>query len=433
MQTPTPKIAILGAGSFVFTQRLLHDLIVRNRLAGAELVLVDVDAAMAETMAQIAQRMAADSGVDLHISGTADRRLALRSAQFVTCSVAAQLLARYRTDREILARHGLKEMSAECGGLGGLSYTLRQVALVMAFVHDMEELCPEAWLLNVSNPLPRVMTAVSRYSRIRGVGFCNAAWGAADGYAAVGRMLGRNYHELDVVSAGLNHFAWVLAVRDRKTDADLLPALRDAVARGASPDGPLSNKWARQFGCVLLAGDSHAGEFLPWDEELGHEHIAHHGDPAERAARRTALEEAAAGKRPWQPLMAGGSWERPGDVIHALVTGQDLHLDMVNVPNRGAVASLPEDAIVEVPAEIASGTLAARVVGELPGPVAEICRRVSRVHDLAAAAAHTGCLDTLDECIATDPAIGNKSAARQAIREMLRAHRDLLPPFAPHL
>ncbi len=225
MSSPTTKIAAIGAGSFVFTQRLLHDVICRHRMAGCELVLMDLDAELAETMAAIARRMAADTDVTLTISSTGDRAVALRGADFVTASVAAQLLRRYEMDREVLRRHGIREPNAECGGLGGLSYTLRQVPLLLAIARDMERLCPSAWLLNVSNPLPRLVTAVARHTAIKVAGFCNVAWGSDDGYGNVGRLLGRPAAELDVVSAGLNHFAWLLSVRDRRTGEDLLPAV----------------------------------------------------------------------------------------------------------------------------------------------------------------------------------------------------------------
>jgi alpha-galactosidase len=366
----------------------------------------------------------------MSITGTTDRVKALRGADYVTTAVAAQLLKRYQMDKAVIRKHGIKEVNSECGGVGGLSYALRQVALIMGIVRDMEAHCPDAWLLNSSNPLPRVITAVTRYSRIKAAGFCNNAWGAEDGYGALGRLLGRDYHDLEVVSAGLNHFPWVLAVRDRKTGTDLMPEVRALIARGDTGNGRLSAKLARQFGALPLGGDSHVGEYVPWDDECGHEHEAHHGDPAERAERRRLLEEAAAGRTAWEPLLAGGSWERPGDVIHALHTKQPLHLDMINIPNVGAIVGLPDSAVVEVPAAVSDGTIRGSRVGTLPDAVAAICLKVSAVHSLAAEAAVTGNREAVDECIRIDPAVADKAAGIAAIRELITLHADLLPAFA---
>ncbi len=187
--------------------------------------------------------------------------------------------------------------------------------------------------------------------------------------------------------------------------------------------------WWRRFGWLPLAGDSHTGEFLPFEPELGREHIAHHGDAAERAARRRQLEDCAAGKAPWQPLLAGGAWERPANVIQALRTDAALHLDMINIPNHGAIAGLPDDAVVEVPAEVRAGGICGVRIGPLPEGIAEICRQVSQVHGLVAEAAATGDRAVLAEAIRLDPAITEKAAAARAMQELLEIHADLLPQF----
>lgn len=426
-----PKIAVIGAGSFVFSLGLLTDLITGHRLAGSRLVLMDVDGEMAATMACIARRMAQDAGVDLTIEATSDREAALQGADFVTTSVAIQLLRRYATDREVLRRHGLHEINSECGGVGGFSYALRAIPLVLGIARDMERLCPDAWLLNVSNPLPRVISAVTRYTRIRAAGFCNCAHGGYGGFVNIATLLKRDMHDLNVTSAGLNHFSWLLGVTDRWTGEDLLPAVQAALdARAWEEYSRLTAKWWRQYRVWPLAGDSHTGEYFPFDVEDGRELIAHHGDEQERAARRRELREAAAGERPWQALLnEGRAWERPADVIHALATGTRRHLDTVNIPNRGAIAGLPDDAVVEVPAVVTNGEIQGVPIGPLPASIADYLAQVSAAHTAIADAAVSGDRALVAEAVQLDPAITDKPTALHALDELISLHADVLPQF----
>ena len=422
------KVAVIGAGSYVFSVGLLHDLILDAGLA-LDLTLVDPNTEVAESMARVARRMAESVGADLKIDATSDRASALKGAHFVTNSAAVQLQSRYERDRAVIAKHGLREIASECGGVGGLAYALRTVPLALGITHDMEMHCPGAWLLNVSNPLPRVITALSRHSRIRNLGFCNVAQGGERAYQNVADLLNRNVDELEVTSAGLNHFAWLLAVRDRKTGEDLLPAANAALKGGAWSDRPLSVSLWQKYGLLPLSGDSHLGEYLPFDPALMHEHPAHHGNPHERAGRLDAVRQVAQGQRPWQSLMDGRSWERPGDVIAALSRGQELPLNMVNLVNGGRLPGLPDNAVVELPAQVSGGMVTPLKVSALPEDLLPYLRQVSHVHDLAAEAAATGDVRLVDEAVLADPAIPDKRAGLAAIHELLRVHADVLPQF----
>ncbi len=429
MMTTPPRVAIIGAGSYVFTLGLLYDLTTAFPVPGGTLVLMDLDAEMADVMARIARRMAAEAGTPVTVQATGDRAAALAGADFVTTSVAAQIRARWETDKAALRKYNIREITSECGGVGGLSYTLRQASLLLDIARDMERLCPDAWLLNVSNPLPRLVTAVTRHTGIRTLGFCNASWGSDHGYENVAGLLGRDPRDLNVVSGGLNHFAWLLSATDRWTGEDLRPAVDARLAVAPPPDAPVVMQYWRETGYYALTGDEHMGEFVPFEPALSREHTAHHGGDAERTARRQALREAAAGTRPWQSLMAGRAWERPAEVIHALTTGTRRRLDMVNLPNRGAIAGLPDDAVVETPAIVADGTVTP-VPLTMPAPLVDLWTRVSAVHTLAAEAAATGDRAILAEAIERDPAIGDRPAAHAAIADLLVAHADLLPRFA---
>lgn len=429
MSTPERiKVAVIGAGSYVFSVGLLHDLIIDASLP-LDLTLIDPNMEVAENMAGVARRMAGSVGADLRVDATADRIRALKGAHFVTNSAAVQLQSRYEMDRTVIVKHGLREITSECGGVGGLAYALRTIPLALGIARDMEAHCPDAWLLNVSNPLPRVITALSRHSKIKTLGFCNVAHGGEGGYHNVADLLSRDAEELDVTSAGLNHFAWLLAVRDKQTGEDLLPAVYTALNAGAWSDRPLSRSLWQKYGLLPLSGDSHIGEYLPFDAALMHEHPAHHGTAQERSERLDAVRQVAEGQQPWQTLMAGRSWERPGDVIAALAGGKELHLDMVNLVNSGHLHGLPDNAVVELPAQVSGEAVTPLDVPAFPDELLSYLQQVSRVHNLAAEAAATGDVRLVDEAVLDDPAIPDKRAGLAAIHELLQVHAEVLPQF----
>ena len=184
------KIVLIGAGSYVFAAGVVHDAIVDHRIDGLELSLVDVDLEAAQGMAAVAERMASDAGLEVEASATDDRAAALPGADYVVVCAEVQGARRWQMDYEVLSEAGMPEQARECGGLGGLLKALRTTTLVLDIARDMERLCPRAWLLDVTNPMPRVVTAVTRATKVRCAGFCNAAWGAYGDYHRLGRLLG---------------------------------------------------------------------------------------------------------------------------------------------------------------------------------------------------------------------------------------------------
>lgn len=428
------KIAIIGAGSYVFTPTALRDAIEKHRLDDAEIVLVDLDATAAETMCGYGRRMAQDLGVRCRLSHTIDRRAALAGADFAILCASPQGLRRWTMDTEILLRHNLADQSRECGGLGGLSNALRSITLALDVARDMEKLCPRAVLLDVTNPMPRVVTAVRRFSSIPAFGFCNAAQGGRTGYERVaqwvrgvgpGEPAVEAARSISVLTAGLNHFAWVLSVRDRASGRDLMPLMLDAVSRIQDRSGDVLRRWLAQYGAVAAAGNDHTGEFLPPQPGV-HYHTTSpfHGSGPQREEYWRGLREAAAGTRSWQDVTTIASWEHPVDLAVALCSKSPHAMPMLNFPNDGCMPQLPAGRIVEAPVQIDAGIVKGLPV-TLPDGVAKICRAVSDVHELAAEGAARRSRSLLRQAVEIDPAIPDKTAALAALDEMLSAHADI--------
>ncbi|MDQ8737047.1 hypothetical protein [Paenibacillus sp. LHD-38] len=432
------KIVLIGGGSFVFAPTVLEDIIVKQRLTGCELVLVDPNLEAAEAMAAAARHIAGELKVAMRTSATSNRREALAGAQFVIISASVQGAHRWQIDYDILSALGMADQARECGGMGGLMNGFRSITLLMDICRDMEELCPEAWILDVTNPMPRVVTAVARYSTIRIAGFCNIAYRGAEGYTFLPKLLGRKAADVSIVSAGLNHFAWLLQITDNATGEDLLPGLRAYIEEGSWAEQDeetrrelrIMKRWLEEYGAIAAGHADHHAEYLPPQRDIHYTTSPpYHGSAEERSRRMEELRQIGAGGVNWNSLFEHGSWEHPVLLELALHSGGELSLDILNVKNEGAIPGLPADRIVEVPVKVSNRTILPLAVPALPDKLLELCRAVSDVHELVAEAAVTGSREIAKLAIDADPAIVNKAVAYTALEQMLEAHADLLPQF----
>jgi alpha-galactosidase len=430
------KLALIGAGSYVFAPSFLRDAIIRHRLEGLELALVDPNLEAAEAMAALARRLAADTGVRVTVTVHAEREPALRHADAVTLCASPQGARRWAMDFDILKRHGLPCQARECGGVGGLANALRSITLALAVARDMERLCPGAMLLDVTNPMPRVVTAVNRFTRVPCAGFCNIALGGPGGYEWAGRLLGRDHRSLKVQTAGLNHFAWYTEIRDAATGADLYPLaverLHGQPLPGEQRAFTVYRRWFAEYGLIPAGHCDHHAEYLPEQPDIEYPSAPpYHGTEEERRQRWQELAEMGAGRRPWQELVDHGSWEHPVDIAVAVHTGGHAAMPIVNTPNRGGcLPGLPEERVVEIPVEVKSGVLRGLPVKPMPAKLTTVLKAISDVHELVAAAAATGDRTAARRAIEVDPAVVNKSAALAALDDMLAAHQDMLPQFS---
>jgi alpha-galactosidase len=432
------KFVLIGGGSFVFAPTVLEDVIVKNRLSDDELVLVDPNAEAVEAMAGAGRRIAGELGVSVRISAVTERREALSGADYVIVSASPQGARRWSMDYEILSELGMADQARECGGVGGLMNAFRSITLLIGICRDMEELCPDAILLDVTNPMPRVVTAIDRYTSIRAAGFCNIAYLGPDGYAVLPRLIGRKPEDVEIVTAGLNHFAWLLAMKDKHSGEDLLPAITTFIREGDwssySEDKrrelAVMRRWLKEYGAVAAGAVDHHAEYLPLQDDIRYTVTPpYHGTEAERRQRLSELQAISAGECDWNDLFSHGSWEHPVDVALVLTRGESGKVDILNVRNNGAIPQLPNERIVEVPVSLSNGSWTPIVMPSLPPALAELCRTISDVHELIAEAAVKGDAALAHQAVELDPAITDKQAAHIAVDRMLSVHADLLPQF----
>lgn len=427
------KIAVLGAGSFVFGPGVLHETIVERRMSGVQLALCDVSRDVLDPLAAIGQRLAREHGVNVSFSTHGDLPAALDGADFVVSAVAVDMRRRFAIDRQIAFRHDPTHLVSEFGGICGISYSLRQIAFAERLAGDMRRGCPRATLLTVSNPLPRVCQAAAAMG-ISTLGFCSQSLFAFD---MVSRLLDnepsrypfekpRERYELTL--AGTNHLSWVISVRDRRDGRERLPDLVAAMRAGRTSGQPRVESLLVETGCLVSSGDEHSKDFFPPDPRVRSLEDAWHGSAAEREARVRELREVAEGRRDWRPLFDHASWEKPMPVIHAMLGGPSVEVHAINLPNAGQIENLPRGAVVETAAHATTRGVVP-VTLSMPASVLGYSRRAVDVTSAIVSAALNRGRRQLDLAIDLDPTITDKQAGRRAIEECLLAHADLLPRY----
>ena len=456
------QVVIIGAGSASFGLGTLASLLHSERLRGSRLALVDSNARGLSLIDALARRLNREWDAGLTIQSSTRREELLPGADFVIVSIeTGPREGLWQRDWEIPLRFGVRQPYGENGGPGGLAHTLRQVPAMLAIARDMERLCPAAWLINFANPLPRLCLAVSRYSSIKTVGLCHQIEIAymLVGVALADRLgvevppgVNSNAHPdtwplagivarqvrplVEIKAAGLNHFTWILEVRDRRSGEDLYPLFREAFLALPPDFEPLTRAVWQATGLCPVPGDSHLAEYLPWCH-----------DPQTRPWEKYNLflydwERARLERdRQWQAIeaMARGEAAIDGfrkahgegavEIIEGLL-GHQTRREAVNLPNQGYIAGLPEGAIVEVPAVVDGGGIRGLEVGPLPEMVTELCRREIAVASLAVDAAACGDRQKALQALLLDPCINDLDTAQAILEAYLAEYADYLLPFS---
>jgi alpha-galactosidase len=428
------KIVFIGAASAAFGPTVITDTCGRQDIAGATLVLVDIDEPALEVMTAWARIVNESYGSPLRIESTTDRKEALPDAQFVIVSIAIQRNELWKLDWEIPLKHGIKQVLGENGGPGGLSHSLRNIPLMLDIAKDMERLCPDALMMIFSNPENRLTMAVERYTSIKAVGLC-PGWGDY----IVSRATNVPMDDIILMNAGLNHFAWILDMRRKNTGEDLYPLFRKA-AKEADPEIlPLSRHLFERYGYFPRPSDDHIGEYISYAWEFcglhGYDFDAADQVREERWAEILAIVngEKAIDITPSDQAASHGIGEqsRPAmSIISGIANGRPTYIPSMNVINDGLIDNLPDWAVVEVPGVAGPDELRGVKVGPLPHGIAALCRTQVGVQDLCVEAAVKGSRELALQAMLADPVVQSAEAGEKCLDELLQVHAPYLPQFS---
>ncbi len=342
------RIVLVGAGSVEFTRNLLADILAYPELRDATIVLHDIDADRLRTAERMADWTAGALAAKPTIEGHLDRRAALNGADFVIDTIQVGGARATNVDFEVPARYGLRYTINDTINVGGVMRGLRSIPVVLDIVRDMEDMCPDAWFLNYTNPMGMLVRAVAERSEIRTVGLCHSVFWTIDTLAG---YLGLPREEVDHVSAGVNHLAFLLRLEHR--GRDLYPDLRAFVDGGRVPDDDLVRaELFRRLGYYPTESSEHHAEYNPWFIPKGDaveryhipigeylDRVSHNLDEYDETKRRLDSGEA---------FEIEQSGEYAAVIIHSLLTSEPARI-VGNVMNEGAlIDNLPADACVEV-------------------------------------------------------------------------------------
>lgn len=457
------KIVVIGAGSAIFGLNTLATLMRSERLRGSSLALVDRNAESLARIGRLAERLNREWQAKMEVTTHTHHAEALAGAAFVVLAIEAPPReALWRSDFEIPLKYGVRQPYAENGGPGGFAHAARNIGPVMEIVRDMEQVCPEAWLINFTNPMIRICDAVARYSDIQVVGLCHQV---KMGYAMVGlalaadldfevpegftntsaslsmlpaqhRMARQALERLDIKAAGLNHFTWMLDVRDRRTGQDLYPLFAQRWAALDPAFEPLTGQVYRAFDLFPMPGDEHLCEYLPWVSDPvtrpweEYDLTLYEWDQWDqfRGLSHDTITRMADGRMSIDHLCDADSEGALEMIENIAGAGNHYHL-AVNLPNQGYISNLPEGAIVEVPGLVSGAGVQGISVGPLPEPIAELCRRESTVARLGVDAAVNGDRQAALQCLLLGPVVTDMEVARQILDDYLETYREYLPQF----
>ena len=462
MTLPT-KITVIGAGSASFGENTLSAIMRSKKLKGSTLALVDRNADSLDIVYRLANRLNREWDAGFVVTAQKDHRDALSDSQFVVSAIEVGARENlWQRDFEIPIKYGVRQPYAENGGPGGFAHAARNIGPVMQIAHDMEQACPDAWFINFTNPMVRICDAVSRYSRIKAVGLCHQIY---QGYMMVGVALAKDlgieipkgltgmhaaldqhepHHRLkeqivpliDIQAAGLNHFTWILSIRDRRTGEDLYPLFKKRFFELDPTFEPLTRDVFSAFGLCPVPGDTHLCEYLPWVSDPVTKPWEHYNirlyDWDDRAiARGTGLQylnEMANKDTSIDGLLHTDSEGALEMIENIAGAGNHYHL-AANLPNKGQIPNLPLNAIVETPVHVNGAGIHPVHVDALPDPIAELLRREVTVAQLSVDAAVEGSREKALQCLLLDPVITDITIAKKILDDYLNEYKEYLPQF----
>jgi alpha-galactosidase len=423
------KITFIGAGSVVFTKNLLGDILSFPELSDCTISLHDIDPQRLETAEQMARWTAKTLGASPKIEAHLDRKKALEGAAYAINMVQVGGHPATLLDFDIPREFGLRQTIADSHSIGGIFRALRTIPVMQSIAQDMESVCPEAMMLNYTNPMSMLCWAWFESTPIPIVGLCHSVqyttW-------QISQYAGIPYDEVTYLGAGINHVAWILRFEHKGEDA--YPLLRHALADGRiPPDDSVRAELFRRLGYYVTESSEHNAEysahFIPHAGQVEKFHI-----PIDEYIRRSEenlveFETIRGQLQRGEPFEIERSNEYASLIIHARETGQPRVI-YGNVRNDSLIDNLPHGCCVEVPCLVDRNGVQPTRIGLLPPQLAGMSRLHVAVQELTVRAALEGKRDYVYQAAMLDP-LTAASLPLDRIWEMvdrlIAAHGETLP------
>ncbi|MCH8230784.1 MAG: alpha-galactosidase [Chloroflexi bacterium] len=426
------KISLIGAGSVVFARRLLQDIMCVPELSDSTVSLMDTDAERLELMGRFAKKLAGDTGTSIEIEVTSDRRAALAGSDYVLTTI--RVGDSFERDIAIPLKYGVDQSVGDTVGPGGVFKALRTAPVLLDICNDIEDVAPDATLLNYTNPMAIACWAIADATDVPTLGLCHSVQHTT---ADLADYIGAPRDSVTGWVAGINHLAWFL--RFEQDGVDAYPRLFEAMENPEiySQD-TVRFEILRQFGYFVTESTRHMSEYTPYfrtNEEVIDKFSLNQirQDLQRRTARvddhyTRLLDDVNSDKK----LTAERSEEYACRIIEAMETGKPTVIN-ANVPNSGLIDNLLDQSCVEVPVLIDKLGFHPMAVGEIPGQLAALSRSNQAVQQLATQAILDGDREAAFHAVALDPltsAVLSLSEIREMFDEMWAAHGAELAAYA---
>lgn len=453
------KITLIGAGSVSFAPPTIRDILLNERINGADLdlTLMDIAAEPLELSGRYTRAVAEKLGRTCAIHTTTNLTEAVKGADFVVTAIEKDRYFYWAMDFHIPRKYGSVQIYGENGGPGGMFHTLRNLPPLLDIARAMEKHCPDAWLINYSNPEAKLVEAISKLTTIKCVGLCH---GIFMGLEQLARFLEIPEDDLEVEACGLNHFGWFQSIRSRSTGKDLYPLLREKEAKAdwlADWDElGLSRLMLRIYGLYPYPGANHIGEYVRWGDQFhAGQMMQYFYDPAtenpwktrnipefvystvnmrlrslfdeqKHDDQETAWEQQFSLKD--SDLVA--SHEVGVPIIESIAFDVPRKLQAVNMPNKGYIPGIQEGMAVELPATVDGKGIHPHKMQPLPLAITEMIRLQGAIHQLVIEAFEEKSKNKLLQAILLDPTVPSYNGAVAMLEELCEAQKDILPPLA---
>jgi len=434
------KIAFIGAGSFGFTRGLVRDVLTFPRMQDATLALMDINAERLDYSTRAVKRIVKEGNYPAKVVATTNRKRALDGADGVLCTILAGDVKVWQHDILIPMKFGVDTNVGDTRGPSGIFRALRTIRAMLDICKDMETLCPDAILLNYTNPMAMNCRAMQRESTIQVTGLCHSVQGTA---MMLADWIGAPYEQIDYVSAGINHLSWFIKFDWNGRDA--YPLIRQALKKeDIYNHEQVRNEMFLAMGYYVTESSGHNSEYNWWFRKRPEliETYCTHGtgwNPGEYAYILTEYQKR---KRSWKksirewlgqpgPLDLKRGHEYAASIINAYLGGEAFEFNG-NVPNTGLITNLPDDCCVEVPVVANRRGFNPIHVGPLPPQCAALTGINVAVEEMAVDAALTGNPERVYQAICYDPltaSVLSLAEIRQMVQAMFKKNRAHLPQF----
>ena len=437
------KIVLIGAGSAAFGPPTFVDLNLSKVLVGSTITLVDIDTEKLQMVYEVLSEDNKKIGNKFNIECTPNREVALKGANFVINSTehGDRFELRWQ-DNTIPRNHGSTERMGENGGPGGFFHSARQIPEIIKIAKDVARICPDAFFINYSNPMSRICLALKRaVPNLKIFGLCHQIGLLTPPHLS--KILEKERSDFQIITGGLNHFAFLMGLKDLNNGDDLLPVFN------AKCQNYFQDKWDRfhyadltfevykRFGWFPYVGDNHICEYLQFGS-----HYTTAQDLTDWITRME-LEKRAInfqlnwyykrlkrGKYPEKGrLMGDPSGERAIPIIEAIIEDKNSYEIAVNIPNEGIIENLPQDLVIECSGTVNKNGIQGVKLGKIPKNIAAILRIEASIQDLCVEAILKESKKLAIDCLAMDVNCGSFNMAEAIFDEMMEVQKKYLPNF----